>query len=66
MVFAIFLVMWAILFAPNMKKKDRSMSRYPDFVAWKENAGFFFPGPSSAISNFAFVTLNDPNDNKVE
>ena len=66
MVFAIFLVIWAIVFAPNMKKTDQSMSRYPDFAAWKEIAGSFFPGRSSAISNFVFVTLNDPNDNKVE
>ena len=61
MVFAIFLVMWAILFVPNMKKKDQSMSRYPEFAAWKENTGFFFPMLSSAIRDFAFLTLNNPN-----
>ena len=31
------------LFVPNMLKKDKSLSRYPEFEAYKARSGLFFP-----------------------
>lgn len=31
------------LFVPNMLKKDKSLSRYPEFEAYKASSGLFFP-----------------------
>lgn len=31
------------VFIPNMIRKDKSLSRYPGFSAYKKRAGFFFP-----------------------
>ncbi len=31
------------LFIPNMLKKDQSLSRYPEFAAYKANSGLLFP-----------------------
>lgn len=31
------------VFLPNMKKKDESLSRYPDFKAYKARSGLFWP-----------------------
>lgn len=28
---------------PNMRRKDASLARYPDFAAWKARSGLFFP-----------------------
>ncbi len=33
----------AIVFVPNMLKKDKSLSRYPEFAEYKENSGLIFP-----------------------
>jgi steroid 5-alpha reductase family enzyme len=33
----------AMIFVPNMLKKDKSLSRYPEFAEYKENSGLFFP-----------------------
>ncbi|MBK1989366.1 DUF1295 domain-containing protein [Sphaerospermopsis aphanizomenoides BCCUSP55] len=33
----------AMVFVPNMSKKDQSLSRYPEFVEYKENSGLLFP-----------------------
>lgn len=33
----------ALIFVPNMLKKDRSLSRYPEFAAYKERSGLLFP-----------------------
>lgn len=33
----------AMIFVPNMRKKDQSLSRYPEFAEYKENSGLFFP-----------------------
>lgn len=33
----------ALIFFPNMKKKDESLSRYPEFAAYKERSGMLFP-----------------------
>jgi protein-S-isoprenylcysteine O-methyltransferase Ste14 len=30
-------------FIPNMMKKDKSLSRYPEFMAYKKNTGLLFP-----------------------
>jgi steroid 5-alpha reductase family enzyme len=30
-------------FIPNMVKKDKSLSRYPEFAAYKNKSGFLFP-----------------------
>ena len=31
------------IFVPNMRKKDRSLSRYPEFAAYQANSGLLFP-----------------------
>ncbi len=36
-------VFFAGAFVPNMLKKDKSISRYPEFAAYKERSGLFFP-----------------------
>ncbi len=33
----------AVLFVPNMLKKDKSLSRYPEFENYKANSGLLFP-----------------------
>lgn len=33
----------AMLFIPNMRKKDQSLSRYPEFEEYKESSGLLFP-----------------------
>jgi steroid 5-alpha reductase family enzyme len=33
----------AMIFVPNMLKKDKSLSRYPEFEEYKQNSGLFFP-----------------------
>ena len=33
----------ATLWLPNMKKKDASLSRYPEFEAYQNRSGMFFP-----------------------
>ncbi|WP_413174296.1 methyltransferase family protein [Anabaena azotica] len=33
----------AMIFVPNMNKKDKSLSRYPEFAEYKENSGLLFP-----------------------
>ena len=32
-----------LIFFPNMKKKDESLSRYPEFAAYKERSGLLLP-----------------------
>ena len=34
---------FAFVFAPNMVKKDKSLSRYPEFAAYKERSGLLLP-----------------------
>ncbi|MGB3656185.1 MAG: DUF1295 domain-containing protein [Rivularia sp. (in: cyanobacteria)] len=41
--FAILGLFATILFVPNMLKKDKSLSRYPEFEEYKENSGLLFP-----------------------
>lgn len=33
----------ALVFVPNMRKKDESLSRYPEFAAYKERSGMLIP-----------------------
>jgi len=33
----------ALVFLPNMRKKDQSLSRYPEFVAYQAKSGLLFP-----------------------
>ena len=33
----------ALIFVPNMRQKDESLSRYPEFAAYKERSGLLFP-----------------------
>jgi steroid 5-alpha reductase family enzyme len=33
----------AMIFVPNMLKKDKSLSRYPEFEEYQENSGLLFP-----------------------
>ena len=41
--FAILGLFAALVFVPNMRKKDKSLSRYPEFAAYKERSGLLLP-----------------------
>lgn len=41
--FAILALFGALLFGPNMIKKDKSLSRYPEFEAYKARSGLIIP-----------------------
>ena len=41
--FVILGIFAALVFVPNMLKKDQSLSRYPEFVAYKERSGLLLP-----------------------
>lgn len=41
--FAILGVFSVLVFVPNMRKKDQSLSRYPEFAAYKERSGLLLP-----------------------
>jgi len=38
-----FALLIAVVWVPNMKKKDASLSRYPEFEAYKQRSGIFLP-----------------------
>jgi protein-S-isoprenylcysteine O-methyltransferase Ste14 len=42
-------LVWATVFLPNMLAKDRSMSRYPEFAAWKAHSGLVLPRPMTLL-----------------
>jgi steroid 5-alpha reductase family enzyme len=42
---ALVLAGWFLYFARNMRQKDTSMSRYPEFAAYKDRTGIFLPSP---------------------
>ncbi|MGB3201464.1 MAG: DUF1295 domain-containing protein [Nodosilinea sp.] len=51
--FAIVGLVVALVFVPNMRKKDKSLSRYPEFADYKARSGLLLPrlfGTSTAIS----------------
>jgi protein-S-isoprenylcysteine O-methyltransferase Ste14 len=61
--FAILALFFAGIFFPNMRKKDQSLSRYPEFDAYKARSGFLLPQllPSkNSIS--ANATVNSPQN----
>ncbi|MBD2114144.1 MULTISPECIES: methyltransferase family protein [Cyanophyceae] len=54
--FAILGLVAAVLFVPNMRKKDESLSRYPEFADYKARSGLLLPqllGASAASSQAA-------------
>ncbi|MEL6495203.1 MAG: DUF1295 domain-containing protein [Cyanobacteria bacterium J06623_7] len=51
----------ALIFVPNMKKKDKSLSRYPEFAAYKERSGLLLPKlfvNESAVKNRETAEVN--------
>ncbi|WP_017301271.1 methyltransferase family protein [Nodosilinea nodulosa] len=51
--FAILGLFAAVLFVPNMRKKDQSLSRYPEFADYKARSGMLLPrlfGASAATA----------------
>jgi protein-S-isoprenylcysteine O-methyltransferase Ste14 len=40
---ALVLAGWSVFFVHNMRRKDESMSRYPEFAAYKERSGMLIP-----------------------
>ena len=40
---AILLLIWTVEFFPNMLAKEASLSRYPEFAAWRARTGALFP-----------------------
>jgi steroid 5-alpha reductase family enzyme len=40
---ALVLAGWFLYFVHGMRRKDRSMSRYPEFAAYKDRTGIFLP-----------------------
>jgi steroid 5-alpha reductase family enzyme len=36
-------IYWGVLFIPSMLTKDKSLSRYPTFAAYKQRSWLFFP-----------------------
>ena len=41
--FAIVVLIIAFVFLPRMRQKDQSLSRYPEFAAYKERSGLLLP-----------------------
>jgi steroid 5-alpha reductase family enzyme len=41
--FAILGMFFILVFVPNMRKKDQSLSRYPEFAAYKARSGLLLP-----------------------
>ena len=41
--FAALALFVVVVWVPNMLRKDRSLSRYPEFAAWKERSWLFIP-----------------------
>lgn len=42
--FAVLALFVGVIWVPNMIKKDRSLSRYPEFAEWKQRSSLFIPG----------------------
>lgn len=40
---------WLSIFLPNMLRKDRSMSRYPEHAAWVKRTGLLLPNPVTLL-----------------
>ena len=46
---ALVLAGWFLYFVRNMRRKDRSMSHYPEFAAYKRHSGMFLPALHSRV-----------------
>jgi steroid 5-alpha reductase family enzyme len=58
----------ATLFVPNMLKKDKSLSRYPEFANYKANSGLILPkllGNKSEIADNLAVTQENTQKAKL-
>jgi protein-S-isoprenylcysteine O-methyltransferase Ste14 len=42
-------LVWLTVFVPNMLRKERSMSRYPEHAAWVARTGFLLPNPRTLL-----------------
>lgn len=51
----------AVVFVPNMIKKDRSLARYPEFAAYKARTGLLLPKLSIAKPESQEVITNQPS-----
>ena len=64
--FVILGVVAILVFVPNMKKKDESLSRYPEFAAYKERSGLLLPKlfvNKSAVENREAAEVNYSRSN---
>lgn len=43
---------WSAVFLPNMMRKEKSMSRYPEWAAYKASSGLIFPWIPTVVSSF--------------
>jgi steroid 5-alpha reductase family enzyme len=50
-----------LVFVPNMLKKDQSLSRYPEFVAYKAQSGLLLPKLFVSESKEQLVPLGESN-----
>ncbi|MEM8641757.1 MAG: DUF1295 domain-containing protein [Cyanobacteria bacterium P01_G01_bin.54] len=50
-----------IVFIPNMKKKDQSLARYPEFAAYQAQSGQLFPQLFARASDPSSPTQNPEN-----
>ncbi len=48
--FVIFAGLIIVIFIPNMRKKDKSLSRYPEFAGYKNHSGLLLPNILGEIS----------------
>jgi len=66
-VIPLFSTVWLFLFIPNMRAKEASMSRYPQWKAWHDRTGFFFPWLPSLFYDLYVKGLGSGLDtNKLE
>ncbi|MCK6681588.1 MAG: DUF1295 domain-containing protein [Thermoanaerobaculia bacterium] len=58
---------WLTIFLPNMMRKERSMSRYPEHAAWVRRTGLLLPNPVTLLrclpSAFTSSTDGPPSRN---
>jgi protein-S-isoprenylcysteine O-methyltransferase Ste14 len=48
---------WLAIFLPNMLRKDRSMSRYPEHAAWTARTGLLLPNPVTLARSLPLIFL---------
>lgn len=59
--FVILAAFAAGVWIPNMLKKDMSLSRYPEFAAYKANSGLFFPNLFGSQTDVVVTPDREPN-----